>query len=269
MHAETLVATLKKMLRGRGITYASLARQLDLSEASVKRMFSRGDFTLQRLDEVCRAAEIDFAELARAASQESGNLSRLTLAQEQALVADPKLLLVALCAVGSWTLDQIAETYAMPRVECIGYLAQLDRLRIIELAPDNRIRPLMGRTFTWLPDGPIQRYFRDRIEHEFLGSKFDLPDELFLFVSGMLSRRSLAELVSRLRKVVADFAELHRDDIGQPPRDRHGTSLLLAMRPWEPRAFRALRREDRSPVPMGVLLPPPPSSARPAKRRQR
>jgi hypothetical protein len=260
MHAANLVATLKRALRGRGITYARLARELDLSEASIKRMFSRGDLTLARLSDICRFADIDFAELASAAAQESGSLSRLTLAQEQALVADTKLLLVALCAVSNWSLEQIVETYAMPRLECVKHLAKLDRLGIIELAPDNRIRPRMGRTFTWLPEGPIQRYFRERIEREFLGSKFDLDDEVFLFVSGMLSRASLTELIARLRRVAADFAELHRDDVAKPPRDRHGTSVLLAMRPWEPRAFRALRKEERSPVPVGELLPPPPAA---------
>jgi len=45
-----LVETLKRVLKGRGITYAQVAERLRLSEASVKRMFSRRDFTLQRLE---------------------------------------------------------------------------------------------------------------------------------------------------------------------------------------------------------------------------
>jgi hypothetical protein len=32
--------------------------------------------------------------------------------------------------------------------------------------------------------------------------------------------------------------------------------MLLAIRPWEPRAFRVLRRKDREPVPAGRLLNP-------------
>ena len=37
MHAGVLVDALKRMLRGRGITYAALAQRLGLSEASVSR----------------------------------------------------------------------------------------------------------------------------------------------------------------------------------------------------------------------------------------
>ena len=47
---------LKRELRVRGITYASLAPQLQLSEASVKRMFSRRDFTLRRPSETSRVS---------------------------------------------------------------------------------------------------------------------------------------------------------------------------------------------------------------------
>ena len=52
MHTITLVDALKRALKGKGITYAAVAEGLGLSEASVKRMFSRRDFTLQRMDDV-------------------------------------------------------------------------------------------------------------------------------------------------------------------------------------------------------------------------
>jgi len=58
MQAIALVDTLKRILKGRGITYATVAAGLGLSEASVKRMFSRRDLTLQRLEDVCRIAGV-------------------------------------------------------------------------------------------------------------------------------------------------------------------------------------------------------------------
>ena len=269
MTASRLVDLLKRRLKAQGVTYAQVASRLRLSEASIKRMFARGDFTLQRLEDVCRIVGSDVAELARALSEEDAKATYLTEEQEQEIISEPKLFLVALCAVGNWTLDQIADTYAISRTECVGYLARLDKLRIIELMPDNRIRPLIGRTFSWLPDGPFQRYFRSSIETEYLSSNFDRSDELFLFVNGMLSAKSTAELIARMRKLAADFAEMHRGDLALPLKQRHGSSMLLATRPWEPRAFRALRREDRSPVPAGRLLPPAPIPAAAAKSRKR
>lgn len=254
MDATALVDALKRVLKSRGLTYADIAGGLGLSEATVKRIFSRRDFTLERIDEVCRIAGIDFAELVRAASEERASTEHLSAEQEAEIVSDPKLLLVALCAVNNWTLDEIVRTYDLTRAECTRCLARLDRLRIIELAPGDRIRPLVSRTFSWRPGGPIQRYFHARIQDEYLGSRFDLPNELFLFTSGMLSHASSAELVTRLRRVARDFAEQHREDLGLPLADRVGTSLLIALRPWEPRAFRQLRREGGRGAPGGRLL---------------
>ncbi len=254
MRAESLVEALKRTLKAKGLTYADLAEGLGLSEASVKRIFSRGDFTLQRLEEVCRIARIDFTELAVAAVEESQGMTQLTAEQEEEIVSDPTLLLVAWCAVNNWTFEQIVATYDLTQAECVRCLARLDRIRIIELLPGNRIRPLINRTFSWRPDGPIQRYFRSRIEAEYLGSKFDRSDELFLFLSGMLSNASITELIGELRRVARDFAQRHRADLALPLPQRFGTSLLIAMRPWELRAFRQLRREDAMPGPAERLL---------------
>ena len=257
MHAATVVDALKRLLKAQGITYAVVAAGLDISEASVKRMFSRGDFTLQRLEDVCRVAGIEFADLARAVEMDgTGGVAYLTVEQEEEIVADPKLLLVALCAVGNWTVEQITQTYNLTLAECIECLTRLDRRRIIDLQPGNRIRPLISRTFTWRPVGPLQRYFRSRVEAEFLGGNFDRPDELFLMVSGMLSRQASGELITRLRRTAREFADLHRDDQRLPIADRHGTSMLLAMRPWEPRAFRALRRDAPGAKSAGPLVYP-------------
>src|SRR5438105_14514847 len=154
MSAATLIDLLKRRLKVHGVTYAQVATRLDLSEASVKRMFSRQDFTLQRLEDVCRVVGIDLAELARALSGEQPSVTHLTAEQEQEIISDPKLCLIALCAVGNWTLDQIVATYTIDRVECIGHLARLDKIRIIELAQDTRSRPRIRRTATSLPNAP-------------------------------------------------------------------------------------------------------------------
>jgi transcriptional regulator with XRE-family HTH domain len=222
MHAVTLVDALKRMLKGRGMTYAAVAAGLGLSEASVKRMFSRRDFTLQRLEHVCRVTGVDFGELVHDASVGEAGITHLTVGQEEEIVSDPKLMLVALCAVGHWTLEQIVDTYDISQAECIRYLTRLDRRKIIALQPGNRIRPLISRTFSWLPDGPIQRYFRSRVESEYLSSKFDRQGELFLFVSGMLSRASTAELIARMRRVAGEFGELHGADRTLPCRSGMG-----------------------------------------------
>jgi len=237
-----LVDVLKRELRSRGITYACVARELRLSEASVKRMFSRRNFSLKRLDQVCQLANSEFSDIARALHQEENLISRLSHEQEQEIVSNPKLFLVAVCALNHVGFDQIVATYDISRPECIQLLARLDRLGFIRLLPNNRIRLLISLDFSWLPDGPIQRFFNQQAHNEYFRSRFDRPDEFMVVVNGMLSRASSAALVTRLKRIAREFSELNNQDARLPLGERSAMSLLVAIRHWELAAFAELRR---------------------------
>ncbi|MCC7483819.1 MAG: helix-turn-helix domain-containing protein [Burkholderiales bacterium] len=241
-HTAALVDVLKRELKARGITYAQVARALRLSEASVKRMFSRRDFTLKRLDQVCELTRAEFSDLARRLHEEENLVSRLTLEQEKAIVSDRRLFLVAVCALNRVSFEEIVAIYDISRTECIQLLARLDRLGFIQLQPNNRIRLLVSHTFTWLPDGPIQRFFNEQAHNEYFRSRFARPHEHMVVMNGLLSRTSSAAIVARLKRVAREFSELQREDTGLPLSHRSPMSLLVAIRHWELAAFAELRR---------------------------
>jgi len=58
-----LVTELKRYLKAQGVTYASLAKQLDLSESSVKRQFARQSFSLARLEQILNLVGLEIADL--------------------------------------------------------------------------------------------------------------------------------------------------------------------------------------------------------------
>jgi AcrR family transcriptional regulator len=242
--AVALIDILKRELKSRGVTYAQVAKTLELSEASVKRLFSRKDFTLERLDAICAMAGIDFGELARTQGQDEHLVSVLTLEQEQQIVADNKLLIVAVCALSHWQFEQLIAAYHFTEAELIRQLTRLDRLKIIELLPNNKIRPLITRAFTWIPDGPIHKYFKAVVSRDYLDSSFDSVGEVMVLVNGMLSDATRAAVATRLRQVANEFRELHHDDMHLPLDDKSGTSMLVAVRKWEPKFFSAVRRQS-------------------------
>ncbi|HKA44921.1 MAG TPA: helix-turn-helix transcriptional regulator [Burkholderiales bacterium] len=237
-----LVEVLKRELKVRGVTYAHVARRLNLSEASVKRMFSKRDFTLKRLDQICQLTQVEFSDLARILEREEDLISQLSWEQEQEIVSDRKLFLVAVCALNHVTFEQIVAAYDLSRAECIQLLARLDRLGFIQLQPNNRIKLLVSHNFSWLPDGPIQRFFNQQAHSEYFRSRFARPHEYMVVVNGMLSRTSSAAIVSRLKRVAREFSELHSDDSRLPLAGRSSMSLLVAIRHWELHAFAELRR---------------------------
>lgn len=241
--SAALIDTLKRELKAQGVTYAEVARGLNMSEASVKRMFSRKDFSLKRLDRVLELAGLELSELTRSLERRERLVSRLTPEQERAIVSDKKMLLVALRALNQWPIERIKRTYTLSEAECIRLFVRLDRLGIIRLLPRNRYRLLLSRTFSWLPDGPIQQYFKAQAQNEYFRTRFDGPDELLLFVTGRLSKPSREAMLVRLRRVANEFADSHNDDLRRPFEECTGMNMLLAIRPWELSKFSAMRRK--------------------------
>jgi transcriptional regulator with XRE-family HTH domain len=240
--ADQLISTLKKQLKSQGMTYRDVARALKLSEPSVKRMFASGRFGVERLVQISNLLGFTLAELSREAQTGQTRLSMLTEKQEREVVSDPKLLMVAVCALNHWTMEEIVEYYKLSVPECIKYLLQLDRLRIIDLLPGNRIRLNVARDFDWLPVGPIRQYFTSKGLNDFLKSGFATEDETMTFLHGMFTDQARAQILEELRKLRLKFAELHESSLAAPLSKRRGLGLLQAMRGWEPEDFAKLRR---------------------------
>lgn len=237
-----LIAALKQELKSTRMTYADLADKLGMAESSVKRMFAKGEMPLSRVDAICNALKIDFAELARRVADSQPLLAELTLAQEKAVVADKKLLLAAICALSQWTLEQIVSNYRLDDAEAIKYLVQLDRLGIIELRPLNRYRLKLAKTFRWRPHGPVMTFFREHAVHDYFSGGFDKAHESLVLVHGSISKSLAPAFVERLQRVAQDFAQQHQTDQKLPDQHREGYTLLLGMRSWEFEAFTQLRR---------------------------
>jgi transcriptional regulator with XRE-family HTH domain len=237
-----LLTTIKRQLKLQGKTYRDVAAALQLSEASVKRLLTSDTLGVDRLVEISNMLGFTLAELAQEAAVTETRLRTLTATQEKELVSDTRLLLVAVCALNHWTMQDMLAVYRLSEAECLQKLLHLDRLHLIALMPGNRIRLNVARDFDWLPEGPIRRYFRTEGLNDFLDSGFDRPEQSLAFTHGMLTESALARMQAELRQLRARFAELHQESLASPLPKRRGSGLLLALREWEPAAFTALRR---------------------------
>lgn len=238
-----LVVTIKRELKARGMTYRDVARALKLSEASVKRVFASERFTVARLAQVSALLGLTLAELLQESTSSLPPLDTLSREQEAQLVSDDKLLLVAVCSLNHWSLNDITHVYQIPKLEAVKRLRILDRMGIIELLPGDRIRRRAKRDFEWIPDGPIRNFFSKQGLNDFLQGPFDPEDESLDFAHGMLTRAAQAELKLELRRLRSKLVTLHEQSIPAPLAEKDGIGLLLAIRRWEPIAFRRLRRD--------------------------
>ena len=235
-----IVAELKRALREQGLTYAAVAAKLNLSVASVKRLFSRGDLSLKRVDLICQLLETGLSEiLTRARKRPAAD--PLTLAQEQEIVADPKLFLIAWLVLNRVPLEDIVRSYAFTEREVLRLFYKLDQLKVIELQPGNRVRLLVSRHFSWRAGGPVQRYIHQKLLREFMSSHFVGPREEFFFHGGEVSEAALGEIKHAFRNTSRQCAEIIERDRG-PRENRRGAAFLLALRPWQYSGFKQFER---------------------------
>jgi DNA-binding Xre family transcriptional regulator len=245
--SQDLIAVLKAELKLAGLTYAALARHLGLAESSVKRMFAKGDMPLARVDEICRALKSDFADLARKVADSQPQRRELTLEQERAVVADRKLLLLAICCLSHWTFEQIASAYRYTEAELVKGFVRLDKLGIIELKPLNRYRLHVAKTFRWRPHGPVMKYFRTQVVDDYYDGAFDGEGEMMMLVHGQIGRSLANTFAERLQRVGQDFAQQHLADQKIPEHRKRSYTLVIAMRSWMFAEFRDMRRHGAFP----------------------
>jgi DNA-binding Xre family transcriptional regulator len=241
-----IIDVLKAELKLARLTYADLGRELGLAESSVKRMFAKGDMPLKRIDEICRVLKCDFAEIARKVADKELLRDELSAEQEQAVVADRGLLVVALCTLSQWPFEQILATYEFTELEALRHLLQLDRLGVIELKPLNRYRLKLSKTFRWRANGPVMQFFRDNVVADYFSGGFDGDGEILSLVHGRISLPMAKVFQERLQRLAQDFAQQHLADLRLPAAHKRGFTAVLGLRSGTFGPLRDLLRDPAS-----------------------
>ena len=238
-----IIETLKKVLKVRGMTYAELAVALRLSTPTVKRLFSQRTITLDRLEEILRVLELDFYELARMSHGRRTGPAELSLEQETALAKDPKLFSIFWLLCNEWRFDEIASEFRIGAAPLTAFFARLDRLRLIDWRPGNRVRLRVPKHYLWIKGGPLRKAYGLKVINEFIRARFDSPLDTFHFVAIELSGESAVVVRRRLERVAAEINELVEIDASLPAKKRVALGVLLACRPWSISIIDALRAD--------------------------
>lgn len=241
--SERIRNALKRVLKTRGLTYADVARALQLSEATVKRQLSRGPIELERLDRLCEWLEIDFYELARLARRAAQTSPQLSLAQESALAAEPQLLMAFHLLCNEWSVAAIRAEFGLSAPQMVKLLARLDRLALIELLPGDQVRLKVPREVVWRNPGPVRQRYAQIATGEFLRDGFEERQALLRLEVKELSDASLALLRRKLERIATEFNELAQMDAELPERQRRSAGMLVALRPWVFSLLDSLRAE--------------------------
>ena len=245
MHGtRALTDALKRLLKTTGLTYADAAVALDLSEASVKRLFSEHSFTLARMETLCRLADAELIDLVRIVDDDRDRIRQLSEEQEDALAGDLELLVAAICTLNRYRFEDVLFEYRFDRYELQQLFARLDRLGLIELLAGNRYRLRVSRDLSWRAGGPIERFFVKSIVASFLDRQLLREQDHFRFAWGTVSDETAQRFVEKIRVLAEEFNEAADRDAQLPLAARHGAGLMLALKQrWVPADLQAYRRD--------------------------
>lgn len=243
-----ITTALKGLLRQSGITYAQAAKALDLSEASIKRLFAEQSFTLQRIEALTKLAGAELTDLLRLSDDQQERIEELSAEAEEQLAKDPLLLLCAICVINRYRFNEVLERYRFDVHDLQRLFVRLDRLNIIELLEDNRYRMRLSRGFHWRPGGAIESYFVNSIFSGFFDKKLIRDKSHFRFAWGTVAPETAQKFIERLRVLYDEFNEAADRDSRLPIHQRGGSGLILAFRTdWEPVEFANMRNPNDPP----------------------
>ena len=229
-----ILSTLKNALRAKGLTNKDVAARLDVHEATVKRNLSGRGLSLETLEQICEIAGIRIPELLELAeASKSERRKHLSIRQESGLAANLLTTFFLLLLQRNWTPDEIREEFHLTEAQLVNHLVRLDKLGVIKLLPNNRVRVLVARHPEWKRGGPVRQTF-----NRWLGQRFatmDYPRGMFEVETVKIAPSSLP----LLQTLMQDFAEAIIR-IGERDRQLRSEALnwysvLVAARPVDPR----------------------------------
>lgn len=243
---DKFLESLKRALKAKNILYRDLAKALNLSESSVKRILTNKSLSLDRLEEICKLADISLAEVVKSANlEESNHIVTLTDEQEKALAENIRLLHYYMMLQEGKTPQKIEREYQIDSSEAKKYLFQLDRLNLLELHPRDKVKFKRQGFLRFHRDGPVGKAMFEQTKFNYLNYDFKADDYIrFSFIK--ISPATLAKYKHKLERIMIEMQEEARFEV-EHNLQVSDIGVLLSFRPWQYSYMGAIRKKEPKP----------------------
>jgi len=230
----TLIDALKQLCRSRGLRYREIAAQLGVTERTVKRWFAGHGLTLQVVEDLCNALGVTFIELCEVAKEDIDTRpTRLGRDQARELFSDLQLALVFILLTRGWSAQEIQRECGMSEALLIGHLVKLEKLKLVELFPGNKVRLLFARNISWDQSPEAGRAFARGLRNLFVTMDFSRPNAIWESQVIHITDQALQEISAKFRALTLEIihkADAERESSAQ----KSWQVLLMAIQPFDP-----------------------------------
>lgn len=235
--------TLRSHLKARGISYSELAFGINVAEGTIKRIFTKNDCSTERLDEIADYLGIHLVDLFQKESQKKHLIDQLSPEHEAQLVANKKLLMLAVCVMAYWSFKDMLSYLKIPREECIALLQDLERMGLIVMNDKFNYRLLLAPGFSWINNGPVTQFIKG-MSHDYFNHPFDAPGDFFKIINVRISPYVRNVLKAKLEEVIQQYTNQVALDAHLPLDERPPLSICVAARSWVPAFLQELMQTE-------------------------
>lgn len=226
-----LFEVIRSAMKSRRITYTELGTRLDLSEATIKRLFQDKDCKLSRLLEICDELDISITDAIDKARRPRQNNNTLPESVEIRLAGNPDLFNFLVLILDDVPVSEIKQYYNLDQADIVLYARDLQNLGLIEQEIDGQIKLKNSEPVKFSHLGPLHRMIRQK-NLDFLKDIMDRREnnnDIIIAVSrkmqketAQLIREELADLRNRIHTLTAQDQSL------LPPEDLHTFKMCCA-----------------------------------------
>lgn len=230
MHEAFLIA-LKKALKTKGLNYKMLAEHLDISEASVKRIFSQGSLSLERISAILEWADLSLLDIARLMDTASLELRQeLTVEQEEVLASNSELCAFFHQLLFGKTIRALKRSGSYDVAKIDRFKASLSNLGLAALTAGGELQLLVGRGVRWQPQGPMVKTYGKLLKQEFLNGNFEGNGAYNNFITRSLTPANHIAVKKKIKALVEEIDILTSQDNILASDETEPTSFFFATR---------------------------------------
>ncbi len=154
---------IKAIMKKKSYTYEDLAKAMNVSVPTVKRILNRDELSLPRFLFILEWLGMSLTHIAKLAEEgEHSDKVEYSVEQEQFLADHPHHFYILMELRQGFSVEQLTKKFNLTKKSMQKYLIDLDRCGLIELQANDRVKLNRAHPSDALAGGPIERTYRHK-----------------------------------------------------------------------------------------------------------
>jgi len=139
--SQRLKVAIKGLVKKKGLTYKDIAKLLDCSTPTVKRILGREELSLNRLLELCEILDVSLAELEELSKEESLQKEEFSPEQQKFLVQNRSYFAYLMELFDGKNPQEIQKNHGLRPLSTQRYLLGLEKQDLIKVSGSLKVKP--------------------------------------------------------------------------------------------------------------------------------